>query len=213
MNTKCLMKLSGMETRPGEDTIKHLYEIHFPQHTIIKEAIYDLDAKIPKSELDDKLKKILTTEKVRRALKGFDNKKSPGPDNFKPIMFKYFTKPIYKHITDVYKACVILQFTPSLWRDTRVIFIPKPGKESYNKAKSCRPISLSNYLLKGLERIFGWHMNEQLEQYPLHPQQHGFCSNKSTESAISNTINYIESKILNSKKTCHSRIARYSSSF
>ena len=79
-------------------------------------------------------------------------------------MFKFFTKPIYKHITDVYKACVILQFTPSLWRDTRVIFIPKPGKESYNKAKSFRPISLSNYLLKGLDRIFGWHMNEQLEQ-------------------------------------------------
>ena len=137
----------GMETRPGEDTIKHLYEIHFPQHTIIRDAIYNIDAKILKSELDDKLKKILTTEKVRRALKGFDNKKSPGPDNFKPIMFKYFTKPIYKYITDIYKACVILQFTPSLWRDTRVIFIPKPGKESYNKAKSFRPISLSNYCL------------------------------------------------------------------
>ena len=86
----------GMETRPGEDTIKHLYEIHFPQHTIIRDAIYDTEAKILKSELDDKLKKILTTEKVRRALKGFDNKKSPGPDNFKPIMFKYcllYTSP------------------------------------------------------------------------------------------------------------------------
>ena len=59
----------------------------------------------------------------------------------------------------IYRACFYLEYTPTPWKDTKVIFIPKPGKEDYNQAKSFRPISLSNYLLKGLERLLGWHMN------------------------------------------------------
>ena len=83
-------------------------------------------------------------------------------------MFKHLPKTFYKHITEVYKCCILLKFTPTTWKDTRVIFIPKPGKENYNKAKSFRPISLSNYLLKGLERLLGWHMKEKLIENPIH---------------------------------------------
>ena len=102
----------------------------------------------------------------------------------------------------LYRACFYLEYTPTLWKDTKVIFIPKPGKEDYNVAKSFRPISLSNYLLKGLEKLLGWHMNEKLKEFPIHSNQHGFCSDKSTESAISNTVDYIESKIMTSNKHC-----------
>ena len=34
-----------------------------------------------------------------------------------------------------------------------VIFIPKPGKEDYSSPKSYRPITLTSFVLKGLERI------------------------------------------------------------
>ena len=142
----------------------------------------------------------VSLEKVRRALKGFNSKKSPGPDNFKPIMFKQFTKPLFIHIMLIYRACFHLEYTPTQWKDTKEIFIPKPGKENYNLAKSFRPISLSNYLLKGLEKLLGWHMAEKLLENPIHNNQHGFCAEKSTESAISNTVDYIESKIMTSNR-------------
>ena len=77
-----------------------------------------------------------------------------------------------------------------------MIFIPKPGKESYRKAKSFRPISLSNYLLKGLERLAAWRMDKSLVDNPIHHKQHGFQKGKSTESALSNTVNYIESFVM-----------------
>ena len=35
-------------------------------------------------------------------------------------------------------------------------------------------------------------MDEAILEYPLHEKQHGFTVNKCTESAISNTVNYIE---------------------
>ena len=47
-------------------------------------------------------------------------------------------------------------------------------------------------MLKGLERLVGWKMDEAILEYPLHEKQHGFTVNKCTESAISNTVNYIE---------------------
>ena len=47
----------------------------------------------------------------------------------------------------------------------------------------------------------GWRMDRALEKYPLHNKQHGFLSGKSTESAISNTVNYIEKHIMN-KQHC-----------
>ena len=35
-------------------------------------------------------------------------------------------------------------------------------------------------------------MDESIIDFPLHEKQHGFTINKCTESAISNTVNYIE---------------------
>ena len=205
-------KDNNEETTPGIDTIKHLYETHFPSHTEKKHTQYDNTKTVRKDELWNIHKDTVSLEKVRRALKGFNSKKSPGPDNFKPIMFKHFPTYIYKHIMLIYRACFYLEYTPTPWKDTKVIFIPKPGKEDYNLAKSFRPISLSNYLLKGLERLLGWHINEMLIQFPIHAHQHGFCSEKSTESAISKTVDYIESKIMTSNRHCVG-LTRYSSSF
>ena len=54
-----------------------------------------------------------------------------------------------------------------------------------------------NYLLKGLERLSVWIADDALEDHPLHIKQHGFQKGKSTETAISSTVNKIEKHILN----------------
>ena len=88
------------------------------------------------------------------------------------------------------RACIALEYTPAIWKESKVTFIPKPGKDNYNKAKSFRPISLSNYLLKGLEKLCVWKMEEEMD--PIHRNQHGFQKGKSTETAISKMVNVIE---------------------
>ena len=37
-----------------------------------------------------------------------------------------------------------------------------------------------------------WKIDEAIRDFPIHKKQHGFQSNKGTESALSNTVNYIE---------------------
>ena len=49
-----------------------------------------------------------------------------------------------------------------------------------------------NYLLKGLEHLSVWVTDTALEDPLLHIKQHGFQKEKSTETAISNTVKIIE---------------------
>ena len=63
----------------------------------------------------------------------------------------------------------------------------------YKLAKSWRPISLTNYILKALECLCGWHMDDAIKHSPVHTQQHGFCTDRNTYTAISSTVtDYIE---------------------
>ena len=80
-------------------------------------------------------------------------------------------------------------------------FIPKPGKADYTIASAFRPISLSNYLLKGLERLCVWRVDEALLEFPIHDRQHGFRCDRSTETAISEVVNEIERHIFKRERT------------
>ena len=96
----------------------------------------------------------LTSDKLILALKQFQNKKSPGPDGLRPIALKHLPQKCLKLLLMLYTASILLAFTPTAWKGCRMIFIPKPGKDNYKLAKSWRPISLTNYILKALKRVF-----------------------------------------------------------
>ena len=187
-----LQKPDGGTTDPGEETVKLLTETHFPSATNVKHVTYNNRRNCPVDKIQEKYKSWITRNKIRLALEGFEKKKSPGPDEIKPLLFEHLPDEFLDVLQLIYKSCIHLGYTPKAWKRTKAIFISKPGKESYEKPKSFRPISLSNYLLKGLERLVGWNMDKALKNNPIHTKQHGFLAGKSTESAISNTVDYIE---------------------
>ena len=186
-------KETGGATEIGSETLDTLLKTHFKSMGEITHVKYNSDKNTPTDLIQEMYNDWINGDKIiKLALEGFDGKKSPGPDEIKPLLFKYLDERILEYINIIYKACIFLHYTPIKWKETKVIFIPKPGKSNYRLAKSFRPISLSNYFLKGLERLVGWKMDEALIKYPIHPKQHGFTVGKSTESAISNTVNFIE---------------------
>ena len=134
-------------------------------------------------------------------MESFNKKKSPGPDGLKPLVFSYFPPNLIEHLNTLYKASIALSFTPTLWKQTKVVFIPKIGKDDYSVPKAFRPISLSNYLLKTLEKLCCWRAESFLDSNTIHSKQHGFRTDRSTETAISTMTSYIKSLILN-KKHC-----------
>ena len=147
-----LEKPNGEITASGEDTIRYLANIHFKEATNLRETCYE--SKII-MKTDDWQPDWITNAKLQLAFHQFKNKKSPGPDGLRPLVLKNLSNKCIKHILFIYKACLKLAFTPTKWKGSRVVFIPKPGKNNYKTAKSWRPISLTNYILKALERLCG----------------------------------------------------------
>ena len=141
----------------------------------------------------------IDTEKVRNAMRSFGSRKAPGPDGFKPIVLKNLNEKAVIFLTSLYKMSISTQQIPSSWRKMDVIFIPKPGKEDYSSPKSYRPIKLSSFVQKGLERIMLWYVREKVITKALE-SQHAYTRGLSTESALSEVLDYVESSFYRRKK-------------
>jgi hypothetical protein len=88
-----------------------------------------------------------------------------------------------------FNASLALGYIPPLWKNATVVFLPKPSKTDVMDARSYRPIMLSSFILKLLERLVLYRLEETaLTRTPLHPSQHGFVRAKNTETATSTLV-------------------------
>ena len=55
----------------------------------------------------------INNDKIKHAFKGFENKKSPGPDGLKPIILKHLPDNIITTIRYIYNAAIALHSTPT----------------------------------------------------------------------------------------------------
>ena len=135
-------------------------------------------------------------EEIREAINDFDPLKAPGPDGIKPIVLQHFPNEALTTLQYLFDSCLTAGYTPTLWRESQVIYIPKPGKSDYGKTNSYRPISLTSFLFKTMEKMVAKHVETQyLATSPYHRSQHAFRSGQSTISALSALINKIEEGI------------------
>ena len=148
-----LTKPDGSYTESPEATLDHLLTIHFPSDPSRDDgeggherwALPEVDA-------------IVSEKKILRAIKSFGLYKAAGPDGIFPAMLMYVRDALAPVLEAIYKACLALGYVPRVLRRTRSVFIPKPGKDSYSLASSWRPISLTSFLVKLLERLVDWHL-------------------------------------------------------
>jgi len=126
--------------------------------------------------------------------------KSPGEDGIFPAPLQKRSTYLLNPIKCIYRASLALGYIPIAWRIARVAFIPKPGKIDYTTAKSFRPISLTSFLLKGLEKLMDRYLRDgPMVTLPIHPRQHAYQAGKSTESALHQLVGRIE-RALNAKE-------------
>ena len=131
-----LEKPDGSITEPGPDTLQHLTNVHFGEATKHQTTKYDDSKYITLDKINDWNPDWISVTKLELELHQFKNKKSPGPDGLSPLVLKNLPPVCINHILFLYKACLLLAFTPTKWKGSRVVFIPKPGKSNYKTAKS-----------------------------------------------------------------------------
>ena len=95
-------KDDGSCTEPGKETLSHLINTHFPTSTDMVHIKYNSTGSHPLldtvcNNYDDWINLPLLNE----ALDGFEDKKSPGPDGLKPIIFKHLTDKLKEYLITI----------------------------------------------------------------------------------------------------------------
>jgi ribonuclease HI len=108
-------------------------------------------------------------------------------------MLQQIPLKVTSFLTNIYQSVIKLEYIPTKWCESKAIFIPKNNKLPKSDPKAYRPICLSNVIFKVLEKLIQTNL-ERLQIYPakLSHRQHGFRSNKSTLTALSELTNFIE---------------------
>ena len=189
---------------PGE-AVDILLKAHFPDMSVggkgkPKEPTEERENRNGEINETEGLINFINTEKVTAALRTFKNMKAPGPDGLKPIVLKNLDRRSKEFLTKLYKLSIKLHRVPKCWKEMNVVFIPKPGKDDYTSPKAYRPITLSSFVLKGLERIVLWYLKENILEERL-VAQHAYTKGLSTETALTEAVDYIEKSFYRGKLT------------
>ena len=189
----------GTITTSINDSLSSLLEHHFPHGS--NSAGFPLPVVTDLPSVSIPHYDWLSVDRIRKAFSSFSDNKTPGPDNIKPIILKNLPDSALSYLSKIFSASIFLGYTPSPWRISRTIFIPKVGKADYSDCGSFRPISLMSFCFKTLERLVHWEMeNTALKSHPFHRHQHGFRRGFGTDTALSEVVNFVEQGILKNKR-------------
>lgn len=192
--------LDGRYTDTPQKTLECMLTAHYPRcnNDLTTQAISGATLF---SDLNDVLaKEVITEEKVRLAIHSFQPFKSPGADNIYPVMLQITAQELSPILVKLFRACLIFGYTPRGMREARVVFIPKPGKTDYRETGSFRPITLTSFLLKTLEKMVLWYLQGGAERLlDREPHQYAYRAGLSTDTALHRLTAEIEKSVFSQR--------------
>jgi ribonuclease HI len=192
-----LRKPDGRFTSSKQETLDHLMDTHFPgSHSTQRWVGQGAYRRAPPLS-GTLVAKVFSVEKVRWAISQFEPYKAAGPDGVIPAMLQHGKDVVAPLLSRIFQACAMQRYNPVAWRHAKVIFIPKPGKQTYESAKSFRPISLTSFCLKTMERLLDLYIRiDVMGNDGFHQRQHAYRTGRSTESALRDVAYHADRAIL-----------------
>lgn len=178
----------GTFTHDAEETLKLLASVHFPGSVLATGG--DTPPRRtarPRPCVEDwrRASLIVKPQQVSWAIDNFKPYKSAGEDGIFPALLQQGRDILLPVVIKIFRASLAWRYIPRLWTKVRVIFIPKGGDKDKSQPKSYRPISLTSFLLKTMEKVVNLYVRETfLRATPLHTKQHAYQKGKSTETAL-----------------------------
>jgi hypothetical protein len=183
-----LHREDGQSTQTIDETAEILLKTHFPgcRNPTEYSLSNDLYANPPLTWI--------TTDRIMKAIDAFQKTKSQPNHRIQPVILKNLPDNIIECLCMIFTACINLKYTPKIWKHATVVFIPKLGKDDYADPRAYRPISLTSFIFKTLERLTLWHIEETVPNR-IHKNPHAFRKGHSAEIALNKVVNKIENAI------------------
>jgi hypothetical protein len=83
----------------------------------------------------------------------FASHTTPGIGSIFLALLQQGWEVIVPYLVRILYACLAMGYGPATWHPVEVMFIPKPGRSSYTRSREFRPICLTTFLLKTVERL------------------------------------------------------------
>lgn len=184
--TETMVDGMGERIETTEEAVRLLMNTHFPPGATER-------VEIPtQGENEGNEVYTITDDMVKEAIKSFAPYKAAGPDGIFPALLQMEVNQISTHLAGIFTACLKFAYTPKAWQEARVVFIPKPGKASYATPKAYRPISLTSFLLKTMERIVDTMIKSRIPSERLKFKQHAYVKGRSVDTALHEVVHNIE---------------------
>ena len=129
-------------------------------------------------------------EEYGKSIAALKNNKASGIDDILVEQLKNLGPKAHKWLHTMLNTCFIENKIPKIWRQSKIIVILKPGKDSANP-KNYRPIFLLCHTYKRYERLIINRVSPLLEQH-LIKEQAGFRPEKSCSRQLLNLTRHIE---------------------
>ena len=179
-----------------EETLDEFMEVLLPGSTNSLPVEEGYEDEMSSLGLEGNCLNFIDMKKIKYFIHKLECKKAPGYDRIKPATLKQLPDNVLKRLETLYKASVCLGYVPRSWKNARAVLIPKPGKEDYSKPKSFRPICLSSFLFKIMEKMVKIEVEKRLENMPLNKHQHAFRKGRSCDTALVEVVSCIEKGLL-----------------
>ena len=137
---------------------------------------------LPNVEGKPSLVSAFSEEEYRKGMAALKNNKAAGIDDILVEQLKNLGPKAHKWLHTMFNTCFIENKIPKIWRQSKIIAILKPGKDSATP-KNYRPISLLCHTYKLYERLILNRVSPLLEQH-LIKEQAGFRPGKSCTSQL-----------------------------
>lgn len=188
-----LRRQDGSFTANEEETLKLLANTHFPGAAVSGGSSVGSDPHRPRPEDWRQAAIVIRPGFVRWAINSFRPYKAAGLDGVSPVLLQRGADVLIPLLVKIFRASYAWGHVPEQWNKVKILFIPKAGKKDYALAKSFRPISLSSFLLKTLEKVIDRYIRESsLINTPIHDSQHAYRRGRSTETALLELVDRVE---------------------
>ena len=139
---------------------------------------------------------IITYRRVEWAICSFTPYKSTDMDGIFPVLLQEGREIVIPYLIRIFRVCLATGYVPAMWCQAKVVFLPKPDMSSYCGHRDFRPISLTSFLLKTMERLVHRYLrDETLALLPLRRNQHEYQLENSVETALHQLVVRIEKAI------------------
>lgn len=176
-----LVREDGTTTKSIEEATEYLMMTKFPTTApnIPNDAITE-----DGTEAND----TVTNTEITNFLKKCSNRSSPGIDRINWKVMKLVNKTHPELLRTLYADCLKYSVFPSVWKQGKVVWLLKAGKDK-TKAGSYRPLTLLSTVGKLYEKIIDQRIKSTFQ---FSPRQYGFQKGRSTEDCLHDVVQEVQ---------------------